>query len=443
MFHPRRLPLHVCWPALAATAFLLGNTVRAADEKGPAAEKPFRRLDETSETGLLKDLAAIPETGFTQRQAKVLYVGEPVLLRKNILFSRPDMGAVFFQQLHLHDAPTEFKSLPWRVKADARIDEAKAKKLNELALKVRNEIERAAGLAAAAKGKKVGIDAADLKNELDKFLGVPAQPNAVPALVQLLQPESAPVRGVLVDILGRIEGPDASFALARRAVFDLSPEIREKAVRLLRKRPTTEYSDVLVTSLRYPWPPAAYHAAEAIAFLGLRGTADSLDAISREPDPRAAAAEADETGSKVRELVRVNHLCNCLLCHAASKTATDPVRGRVPMPGEAPPVTYYIADDPKAIFAKADVTFLRHEFSVMHHVAEEKRNKWPAEQRYDYMVRERTLPIALKSARSTAAPKLPDANYNQKAALFALLAIRDEAGPIGGLAQVPAPAGNK
>ena len=48
-------------------------------------------------------------------------------------------------------------------------------------------------------------------------------PAAIPALMQLLMAERTPVRLVLVDVLARIEGPAASKALARLAIFDLRP----------------------------------------------------------------------------------------------------------------------------------------------------------------------------------------------------------------------------
>jgi hypothetical protein len=90
----------------------------------------------------------------------------------------------------------------------------------------------------------------------------------------------------------------------------------------------------------------------------------------------------------VREVVRVNHLRNCLLCHPPSLAATDPVRGFVPTPGKplGPPATAYNGTQ-NGLFVRADVTYLRQDFSVQQPVA--KPEHWPLYQRYDYVVRTR------------------------------------------------------
>src|SRR5262249_35259715 len=85
---------------------------------------------------------------------------------------------------------------------------------------------------------------------------------AVRAQEQMLLPESSPVRMALVASLAGTKGPAAAAALARRAVFDLDPEVREAAVRALKSRPAAEYRAELVAGLRYPWPAFADHAAE-------------------------------------------------------------------------------------------------------------------------------------------------------------------------------------
>ena len=63
------------------------------------------------------------------------------------------------------------------------------------------------------------------------------QEDALPTLVQMLQAENRPVRLLLVELLSAIKGRAASAALARRALFDLSAEVREAAVWALNVRP--------------------------------------------------------------------------------------------------------------------------------------------------------------------------------------------------------------
>src|SRR5262249_12147115 len=132
----------------------------------------------------------------------------------------------------------------------------------------------------------------------------------------------------------------------------------------------------------------------------------------------AFAAKKDEWPT-VREVVRVNHLRNCMLCHAA-QTVTSGEEFRHQVPGLIPPpdekvqpfsIVYY---DPngKGSFIRADVTYLVQDFSVNLRV--ENPGKWPAEQRYDFFVRvrpatvwERVLP--------------PNKNYPQRSAVLTAL----------------------
>ena len=102
--------------------------------------------------------------------------------------------------------------------------------------------------------------------------------------LEKMSPKDA--RQVLVDVLGKIPGPAAVTALARLAVFDIAPEVRDRAILALRDRPADSYSPVLTQGLRYPWPPAADHAAEpghgrpvkAVDLLGQGGVGLALDA---------------------------------------------------------------------------------------------------------------------------------------------------------------------
>src|SRR5262249_5229231 len=81
-----------------------------------------------------------------------------------------------------------------------------------------------------------------------------------------------------------------------------------------------------------------------------------------------------------------------LLCHAPSLSREqDIVRGAVPIPGRPlpPPVSTQYYDANTGPFVRAEVTYLQQDFSVPQPVA--KPDKWPAYQRYDYLVRERPV----------------------------------------------------
>jgi hypothetical protein len=256
------------------------------------------------------------------------------------------------------------------------------------------------------------------------------QPEAVPTLTQLLQAEDRPLRLLLVELLARIKGRAASQALAQRALFDLSDEVREAAVAALRERPRDDCRRLLLDGFRYPWPPVADHAAEALVALRDRDSVPDLVRLLDEPDPALPAFAGRADGrlgpAVVSELVRVNHLKNCLLCHAPSLAPNEPVRGLVPTPGQPVPPAfspqYY--ESTTGIFVRADVTYLKQDFSVPQPVV--RPEPWPASQRFDYLVR--TRPAAVDELTALLARR--DGYPQREAVLFALRELTGkDAGP--------------
>jgi hypothetical protein len=217
----------------------------------------------------------------------------------------------------------------------------------------------------------------------------------VAALMQMLATESPDLRLGLVKYLAGVSHVEATRALARLAVFSIEDEVHRAAVEALMVRRERDYSDVLVKGLRYPYPAVARRAADAIAKLDRKDLLPQLVALLEEPDPRAPIEE--KAGGKrvpvVRELVRVNHHRNCLLCHAPGNTDTvspDTLTAGVPIPGEplAPPSRGYQPSSPDVV-VRIDVTYLRQDFSLLQPVAD--ANPWPEMQRFDFLVRTRTL----------------------------------------------------
>ena len=205
-------------------------------------------------------------------------------------------------------------------------------------------------------------------------------------LAQMLQAEDTPVRLHLTKMLASIEGRPAAQALARQALFDLTREVREAAVDALKDRPAEDYRQTLLDGFRHPWPPVADHAARALAALDDRGAVKDLEAMLDLPDPSGPVLSDNKKWVKT-ELVKVNHLRNCLLCHAPSSSAQDRIRGFVPKPGEELPPGYY--EERGGDFVRADVTYLRQDFSLIEAVKD--HGKWPLGQRFDYLVRRRPL----------------------------------------------------
>jgi HEAT repeat protein len=260
------------------------------------------------------------------------------------------------------------------------------------------------------------------------------RPEAVPVLLQLLMFEDRPLRKLLVDLLAEIDGKRASVALARRAVFDLAPDVRAAAVRALTDRPRIQYRDMLLYGFRYPWSPAADHAAEALVALQDRGAIPRLIQLLQKPEP--ADPQPQTTGRLVvREVVRVNHQANCLMCHPPAWGGRDPVPGIVPGmtlitatsttggyggPGEGGGSSR--TSRPKVsqtpLLVRADIVYLRQDFSVFQPMLVAAGQLPPADLRFDYLVRRRQA-TNQEISRVRSRPK-GELSEQRQAVLFAL-----------------------
>jgi hypothetical protein len=225
----------------------------------------------------------------------------------------------------------------------------------------------------------------------------------VAALWQMIMGESAGNRLELVKYLdGRPHHVDVARALAKMAVFCEEERIRSAAIDALKTRRQQDYADILVNGLSYPWPAVAERASATIARLGRVDLVPQLKKVLEKPDPRAPETRLVNGKPKtfVRELVRMNHVQNCMLCHApaapgirqddvalAEQTLEDDSTVQIPIPGEA--ITQYYGRAIPDLLVRFDVTYLRQDFSVALPV--EKADPWPRMQRYDFVVRAREV----------------------------------------------------
>jgi hypothetical protein len=245
-------------------------------------------------------------------------------------------------------------------------------------------------------------------------------PARLPVLMQVLAAGDESARKALAGHLAGVKGEAASDALARIALYDPAPEVRRDAITSLRTRPAAEYRDTLLAGLASPWPVMAEHAAEALAALPRVEAVPALRAALERADPGAPYSRG--TGRYVRELVRVNHQQNCLMCHAASFNDADPLRAPVPpSPDPAPtptgPEYYSSAPSPTQRFVRADITYLRQDYSVVIDGI-----------RHDLFVRERPA-TAEDEARADARRGV--VTRHQQAAAFALRELDGETGTDG------------
>jgi hypothetical protein len=317
--------------------------------------------------------------------------------------------------LDLLSQRADLAGLPARGAAECQASSEAAKNLATLSADVgrwrrflpsneRSESSRGAHLSRAA------VEVAEYLSQMPRW----NSGDAVSTLEQVLQSETPRLRLVMVEHLAKVKGPQASAALARRAVFDVCEDVRLAALGALRTRPLAESRPTLLAALRYPWAPVAEHAADAIVSLRDVSAVAELATLVDLPDPLAPTFDPEKKKWTRPELVRVNHLGNCLLCHAPSKDNQDTVRGPIPEPGKELPVVYYQASKLPSI--RADVTYLKQDFSVALHV--ENAKPWPEYQRFDFMIRQRQISdkegIALNAATR-------EADYPQRQAVrFAL-----------------------
>lgn len=387
---------------------ILGLGIAVAQERGairiefPKAvgdeekrEKPvIKRRHELTDEDLRKQLQQVPELGFDQ-EADGIVLGYLTNLTTmpGTPIPQADLGPKYYAKVTTFQKKTEGNSLPWRTGVNSQMGKEVAEKMHVFSTVLRTSMRDAVPLG------DVRPDPAKLKINLRKRLPNLNDPEgdmplpwdkkeALPALVQMLQVENTAIRLLMVEMLAKIEGKESSEAIAQRALFDVSPEVRRAAADALAERPKKEYQQILIGALRWPWAPAADHAAEVIAALKLIEAVPDLVKMLGEPDPKLAYiidAPKESRGTYVRELVRINHFCNCILCHAPSLSKDDLVRGRMPVPNEDPPAAYY--QEQSGLFARADTVFLRQDFSLVQPV--EKSGKWPGFQRYDYLLRTR------------------------------------------------------
>ena len=233
-----------------------------------------------------------------------------------------------------------------------------------------------------------GTRAAKIRSVIDSVLLHHNPEQAIGTIDQMLQIEKKAIRLELVKVLGRMDSSITCRLLACYAKYDVDADVRIAATDALRTYPPEMSREELLEGFSYPWPDAARHAAEAIVRLNDTESIPQLVSLLERPDPRAPKVLSN--GQIVRsELVAINHLRNCLLCHMDSHNEEDPGRGLVPSWTESLPQAYYQERDPRFARVRADVTYLRQDFSLLRKV--EKPGKWPKNQRFDYVTWNRAI----------------------------------------------------
>jgi HEAT repeat protein len=340
-----QIPEKPAWPVGANE----GNKLeKPCDRATAVAELSVNHRRDLSEEDLRKQLLWSPEVGLTPDQIPDVIYGF-----KHQIESCDTMNVERnFGPMSLLDASKVARQLPSRRGQQWQLDRKSADDVSLMARKLRVYLFEAAPrdkdghrpsslvlLRTAMEGEKRG--------ERPEWL----RPDAVPVLMQMLMHEDASLRAMLIELLAEIPGKASTDALAHRAVFDLDQSIRDKALAALRGRPREDVRPVFFKGLRYPWAPVADHAAEALVALKDVEAAQELVCMLSDPDP-AAPVSGKKDQKYVREVVRVHHLSQCLLCHPPSITYADPC------PGVVPAITWNfpVADQATASVLQASVS---------------------------------------------------------------------------------------
>lgn len=372
---------------------------------------------------LTDDLAKVPEVEFEARPEKVTADGK---LTEQAAHQLAKIGHANAKKTDafmaaLIESRTDLAGLPFAMGDDCRTSAERSKPVANAVETVRQALPRTVsgqltlGNFTAVAGNSIdtpqpvaqaggtpagfwplyatlcGQQDAVVRSKSDKALAEHVTLARIAALMQMLAPESAELRVGLVKYLAGVPHVEATRALAKLAIFSAEDDVRSAAIESLKVRRDKDYTDILVKGLRYPFPAVAKRAADAIAGTGRSDLIGELVAVLDSDDPRLP----QEKGKAlvVREMVKVNHHRNCMMCHAPGTgdavpswavTAEVPVQGQpLPSPSEG-----YRRSSPDLLI-RIDVTYLRQDFSVMLAVAD--GHPWPELQRFDFLVRERTL----------------------------------------------------
>jgi hypothetical protein len=233
------------------------------------------------------------------------------------------------------------------------------------------------------------------RGRTDKAIAEHVAVARVSALMQMLAAEPAEMRLGLVKYLAGVPYVEATQALARMAIYSAEADVREAAITALKVRREKDYTHILVKGLSYPWPAVARRSAEAITKLERADLIPELLKVLEATDPRLPVVK-EEGGKKVasvREMVKMNHHRNCLMCHAPAGSGTpnpSAITAEVAVQGQPlpAPAEGYRQSTPE-LMIRLDVTYLRQDFSAELPVAE--AHPWPEMQRFDFFVRERKL----------------------------------------------------
>jgi hypothetical protein len=255
-----------------------------------------------------------------------------------------------------------------------------------------------------------------------------AVPARLAAMTQICGPTSDSMKMALAKYLASVSTVEATQALVKTILFTREQDVRDTAIAALKARRESDWTEPMLQGFRYPWPEVASRAADALVKLNRKDLVPKIIDVLDEADPRAPVVETKDgkAVTAVRELVRINHHRNCLMCHPPGQSAVgneNVLTAEVPLPGRPLPSANeggYRSQGIAEILVRIDVTYLRQDFSIMLPVADAA--PWPEMQRFDFVVRKRVLKDDEAGAYKAKFDKLEPGVLppNHRAALVAL-----------------------
>jgi hypothetical protein len=362
---------------------------------------------------LPRDLASVPEIQFESVDAATRDKAAERIARQlaAINYLNEKKTDHFMEELLRHRP--DLAGLPFALGDACRHDRAHARKFSVALVMVKMPIVFGSAPDPAAFWKDFDEMTqrvhGDFKKNSDTAPYVPENRHIIAALMQIFTGQAPDWQVSLAKRLPSFDASDAdkqavTEALVSLAVFAPDRDVREEAQKSLTGRDTKNADAILRRGLRYPWPDVARNAADLVVQLRRTDLADELKQMLSEPDPRAPVMQKVDGKNVpvVRELVRVNHLRNCMLCHPAvnapdflqdrsdtAKIGHVFLSGTVPIPGTQVPTDYTVLAPPVDLLVRADATYLRQDFSRLERVPDAA--PWPEMQRFDFLVRNRVV----------------------------------------------------
>ena len=360
------------------------------------------------------------ETGLSATQAKIHEIrAEAFEPLRELLLKRPDLEGlplVMGKECHMDSSSASAMDRVSRSVGDAisnfdafgsrDISQNDDVRLAVIMEAVKNEIERCFN-STNSDGQSRRSDGEQVLRTID----------------QILQIDHPRLRLELVETLRQIESPASIEMLVKRAKYDLVPEIRQAATNALSDYSNEKFRGQLLDGLKYPWHIVAQHSAEALVRLDDQDAVPELVEMLKLANP-SLPKKVDEDVYVQRELVAVNHMQNCMLCHAPSRAEEDLGRGLSPSWDRPVPRKYYRSppDPTTRAFVRADIVYLRQDFSALQTVV--NNGFWPKEQRFDYLVQNKKMNEEHAQKAIKKITKQP--NLNREAIVYALRELTDQ-----------------